>query len=197
MLTTPAEQIIDTLNRCEDGMQHQACPDQHGGETMPEYASRVLGYALRYGIGPLTASQLDLADATAQGIACSHPKEMDPDQARLDQTIHTLRLQIQREQLTRRARLTALQRLFDQMDATPSADLDAPQGNLADERQESDADRAARLLKAALMLIMGPGLGPGNGGGGRPARLQPPPPDKGPGSHADSRPTPPPVGRRF
>ena len=44
------------------------CPDPQPEEARPEYASRVLRYALTFGIEPLTLSQLEVADRYAQQI---------------------------------------------------------------------------------------------------------------------------------
>lgn len=158
-------------------------PTLDGCATLPEYAARVLGYALRYGCHTLDGEQLRHADSAAQLAACSLPADLDPDQARFNDTLHTLRLEIQREQLTRAAQLARLAAQLAEM----TEQTDDPQDLGHDAPEESDTDRAAKLLRAALLLIMGP-LDPGTGnGGGRRTPLQPPPNPKPSGTQADSQ----------
>ena len=169
------------------------CPPQQPAEPLPEYAARVLRYALHYGPEHLMLSQLDIADAQAARHVAALPASLDHGSTVLDTCLHTLRLRMQRQMALRRAQLTTLQRLIDQTTQNPP-DHETPHSGPDMVEPESDAARAARLLRAALLLIMGP-QPPSSNGGGRPARLQPRPPGKpGPpgGIHADDRPTLPP-----
>lgn len=190
---TPAQQIIATLDACQAGLSNQSCPDQDAHEPQPEYATRVLGYALTFGLEPLTLAQLETADAQAARIVASLPAHMNPDQTRLDATLHALRLRIACRLGEKRRQRAQLQRLLDQLgQESTQTGIDAQTG--ADMAELSDQERAVRLLKAALLLILDPGQG-GSNGGGRPAPLQPPPPTRpSPGQAIDPRPTPP---RRF
>lgn len=169
--------------------EHTHCPDQQAGEPTPEYASRVLRYALTYGIQPLTMSQLETADNAAQLAVCALPAALNQDAARLDTTLHALRLRLACRMAEKRRQLAAINRALEEMTPSPS-DADEQPGQPG-QAPESDADRAARLLRAALTLIRGNGNG-SQGGGGRPAYLQPPAPVRpGPpgGLHVDDRPT--------
>ena len=88
---------------------------------MPHYAARILSYALRYGVAPLTLSQLEQADSAAQLAVCTLPRTLDADQARLDATLHTCRLEIARVRQEHGAQLAQAQRLLDQLGGSPSA----------------------------------------------------------------------------
>ena len=165
------------------------CPPQQPAEPMPEYAHRVLGYALAYGIEPLSLSQLETADSAAQQAVTALPATFQPHDAVLDATLHALRLRLAARMAEKRRQLAALQRALDELDSPSHADGIAPP-EAADtvESEESDADRATKLLRAALLLIMG--QPPNSNGGGRPAPLIPPSPTRPPaGSYADSQPT--------
>lgn len=194
MTATPAEQIIATLDACEAGLAHQSCPDQAAQEPQPEYATRVLGYALTFGIEPLSLEQLETADAQAARIVANLPAHFDdePDARRLDATLHTLRLRLACRMGEKRRQRAALQRAMDELYASPPDDPTRQAG--ADMAELSDQERALTLLRAALVLIMGP-QPPGSNGGGRPAPLVPPPPTRPPSGQAvDPRP---PAPRRF
>lgn len=165
------------------------CPEQQPDEPQLEYAGRVLAYALNYGPAPLTLTQLATADARAVEMIAGLPQKvdayaytsLDQDGARLYETLHQLRARIATRTAEKRAQLASLQRLMDAAEQEAAAAQEAAQ----EETPESDQDRALRLLRAALILIMQPGQ---DGGGGRPARLQRPVPSQpGPrgGNHAD------------
>lgn len=169
---------------------------QHPEETLPEYRARVLRYALRYGPTTLDAAQLRAADAAAQAAASSLPAylEKHPGAATFDEHLHTLRLRIAEHQERRRLAWKELEEEFRELDEAQALDETAAQDE-APAAQETDQERAIKLLRAALTLVMQPPA-PGQNGGGRPAPLQPQPPGKGPGAQADDR-TPAPPGRRF
>jgi hypothetical protein len=181
---------------------HTHCPDQQAGEAMPEYATRVLRYALRFGPEPLSLSQLETADAAAVRLVAGLPQEvdayaytsLDADATRLYDHLRTLRAQMAAQMAARRAQLAGLQRLIDQATMEAETAANAP---AADQTPQSEQDRAIMLLRVALTLIMQPGAGSGNGGG-RLAPLRPPQPVRpGPqgGLHADEPPTLPPAGK--
>lgn len=155
------------------------CPDQGSTEPTSEYRARVLGYALQFGIEPLSLSQLEHADSCAQACVAALPMKLDPDQARHDQALHALRSRLAARMHEKRAQRASLQRLIDGMEeeATTAANAPAP----ADTVEVSPAERAARLLKAALILIMDP---PSGNGGGQHAKLQPPTPKLPPSGDA-------------
>lgn len=127
-----------------------------------------LAHALRYGVGGMDGAQLRTLDQIALVAVQAYPKDLEPHQATVLETLSQLRHRIAAEQ-TRRAQAWA--RIAAQcadMETDPETDqtiLDQDQ----DATQETDADRAAKLLRAALLLIMGP-QGGNNGGGGRPVR---------------------------
>lgn len=150
------------------------CQDQDAAETMPQYAARVLGYAMAYGCSSLTLAQLEIADAQAARHVAQLPQEMDHGAAVLDRHLHDTRTRLQLSARRKRAQLAALGRQLADLDAgTPNPD-DAPGGQPGPEM--TDQDRALNLLRAALTLIMGPQ--PPQGGGGRPALLVRPKPTK-------------------
>lgn len=165
------------------------CEDRAPGEPLPEYASRVLRYAITYGLTPLTLSQLELADATACACVAQFPQTLSPDDARQDAALHALRLQLQARAAQKRAQLAGLQKLIDQCDQDTQTSANAP--GVAPEL--SDQERALQLLRAALTLIMQP---PGSQDGGKGARLIAPTPSRPPGANA-LQPPPVPPARRF
>jgi hypothetical protein len=185
---TPAQQIIACLSACEDAMQHRTCSDRAPDERLPEYATRVLRYAITYGIAPLTLSQLELADATAQGCVASLPQTLTQDARRHDQALHALRLRMQARIAAKRAQLAQVQRLIDACDLETQTAANAPQPD-QDAPEMTDQERALTLLRAALTLIMQPPGSP-DGNGGHGARLIPPTPNRPPGSNAQQPPPP-------
>lgn len=169
------------------------CPPQHPAESQPEYALRVLRYALLDGPEPLTLDQLELADAQALIHVAALPARLDGDAARLDQTLHTLRLRLAAQMARRRAQQAQDQRTLNALSQeTPDEAIDAP--GATGTAELDDPTRALRLLRAALTLILDQDRGKGNGnGGGRPAPLIPPAPTRPPaGQYADSPRTLPP-----
>lgn len=172
-------------------MRPADCPDQQPDETARAYQGRVLRYAVRYpSLEGLSPAQLEIADTAAQHAVCALPKDLSPTDHHLDRQLSALRHRIAARVAHRRATLARLQRMIDQMDPNPSPDGDAPEGqpDQAEGHQETDADRAAKLLRAALTLIMGNGNGD-QGGGGRGARLIRPVPQLPPGGQALQVPT--------
>lgn len=145
-------------------------------EPSSDYRHRVLTHALKFGISELSLSQCEQADRAAQLAVTALPQHLDPMQARLDVHLHTLRLRLSARMAEKHAQLASLQRSLDLLaqDASRVA-IDAPGGvQRVDGPPESDADRATKLLRAALVLIMG--QPPRDGGGGSGARLIPPTP---------------------
>lgn len=163
------------------------CTPQGAGESLPEYASRVLRYALAEGPDTLTLEQCRHADAAAQLHICSLPAHLENlDQGRILVSLHTCRLAIAAHAARRQQEAAQHAATLAALEPSPQEE-EQPQGS-QDDSPERDADRAARLLRAALTLIMQPPDSQGGNGGGRPARLQPRPPTKpGPpgGMHAD------------
>jgi hypothetical protein len=176
----------------------RACADRTEGERLPEYAARVLRYAITYGLTPLTLSQLELADATAQGCVAAFPQTLNQDDARQDAALHALRLRLQARAAEKRAQLAQLQRLIDACDQDTQHAVNGPQGNQGnqDGPEQTDQERALQLLRAALTLIMQPPP-PGSQDGGKGARLQRPTPNRPPGTNALQPPTPDAGPRRF
>lgn len=169
--------------------------DQRDGEPHADYQTRVLRFALRFGIDSFTTRQLEIADARAQqAVVMLGGGKLGQDAARLDERLHTLRLRLQTALAARRKARKAIEAQmaeWTENDAQEAAQL-AQEATQADDDDEA---RALRLLRAALRLILQP-PGPSGPIGGSLARLQPPGPDKGPGSKADDR-TPAQPGRRF
>lgn len=167
------------------------------GEPLPEYAARVLRYALTYGPATLSPADLEQADQAAQRTVAALPAKLDPDAARLDAHLHTLRTRIAHalaaHHQARRQADTALAALYQAPD-----DPDTPD---TPETPQTPEQRAVRLLKAALLLVMGPR--DDRSGPGSPARLIPPTPRLPSGGIAlvtppatrppSTRPTPPPA----
>lgn len=150
------------------------CTPRAQGEPLPEYASRVLRYALTFGIDPLSMSQLELADSTASLSVASLPSKLSYDQAKLNEWLHTLRLRLQARMQQKRAQLAQLQRMIDQASSDPDQNRNAP--SATDTAELTDQERAIRMLRAALILIMDPPSQDGDGGKG--ARLIPPSPTR-------------------
>ncbi len=168
------------------------CAEQQPGESLIAYQYRVLRYALTCGADPLTRSQLEHADTAAQQTVCALPgKTLDPDQARIDATIHRVRLRIAGLLEVKRAQLNHAQRLLDALYTRDDQEETAPGQPSA--TQEDDATRAARLLRAALTLIMQPPSNGQGGGGAQRSPLIPPaprtPPSDGHALSTPGRPT--------
>lgn len=172
----------------------RTCADRFEGEPLPEYASRVLRYAITYGVTPLTLSQLELADATAQQVVASFatPETLSPDDQRQDAAMHALRLRLHARMAQKRQQLAQLQRLIDQAYLESQQPANASQ-SAAGTAEMSDQERALQLLRAALTLIMQP---PPPGDGGKGARLIAPKPTQPPSGNALQAPTQAPP-RRF
>lgn len=173
--------------------------DQGETEPISSYQTRVLRFALRYGIAGFSLRQLEIADARAQEAVCriGGGKDLDQDARKLDDTLHALRLRLQKAISARRKAWTDVEAQLQDLAQIAAQEATAAQDEASQDQgpnQDSDQDRAVRLLRAALLLILDQGTD--QGGGGRKARLQPPGPDKGPGSHADTR-TPRAPGSRF
>jgi len=159
------------------------CPPQGPGETVLEYASRVLQFGIAYGPEYLTRAQLAQADHCAMAQITGIPRTPDQDEGRRYQLLLNFRRQLA-DDIERRTRA-------DLQDARTLAALAAEQAAADDPgldtcptpgAQDTDEQRATRLLRAALVLIMQGGSnqghqgnGNGNGDGGRGARLIPPP----------------------
>ena len=127
-----------------------------------------LAHALQFGVGGLDSEQLRRLDAIAQAQATSYGKDLEPHQYAVLETLTDLRHRIAAEQTRRAQQWARIAAQLAGLDSDPDTDQEIPDlGPLA--TQETDADRAAKLLRAALLLIMGPGPG-SNGGGGRPVR---------------------------
>ncbi len=169
----------------------QTCDPRQPQETLPEYANRVLRYALTYGIAPLTLEQLEQADTAAQQATCRLPAKLDPDAARLDAQLHRIRTNVQIALSARRAALQAAQAQLDQLYAQPEP-ADAPGAPQAP--TQTPEQRAVQLLKAALILVMDPR--DDRNGPGSPAKLVPPTPRIPPGGVALQTPTRPTLNPR-
>ena len=151
------------------------------GEMSPQ---ALLAYALRCGLSPLDAQQLRQLDAIAQAQVRSLPKDLTSTDAKVDETMHELRLSIAQEQQRRALAWARIAAQLAGMETDPDQDADVPD----QDQEETDEARALKLLRAALTLIMGPGQGPGGGQG---ARLKRPVPTLPQGGIALPRPQPP------
>jgi hypothetical protein len=190
----------------DPALDYQPPPDRQPGEPAHCYQVRVLEYVLQYSqIEVLSTDQLESADsAAAWSVAQLGHQEgqggtLTPDEARLNDTLHAVRLRLQARLAAKRAQLASLQRLLDQADQTPPTGIEAVQDAdaAADAlQQQTPEEQAARLLRAALQLLLGPQQPPNGNGGGRPARLQPPPPTK-PSPGQAQQPPHVPTPRRF
>lgn len=175
-------------------MTHHHCLDREPMESYPEYAQRVLGYALTFGIEPLTLSQLEVADRYAQQIVSGQPGTHEPQHATLDQILHTIRLRLAVRMTAKRAQLAGVQKLIDQAYQESTAPANSNHSSQDASAPAVDQERALTLLRAALTLIMGP---QGGQDGGKGAKLIPPTPKLPNGGIAMHQPTSPPAGRRF
>ena len=173
-------------------MNNHHCADRDAMESYPQYAQRVLGYALTYGIEPLTLSQLEVADRYAQQIVTSQPGTHEPHHAYLDEILHTLRLRLAARMAAKRQQLAGLQRLIDQAYQESETVANLTGGDQGDAAPASEQEQAIRLLRAALMMIMQP---PTNGDGGKGARLIRPVPKLPNGGIALQQPAAPPAAR--
>lgn len=161
------------------------CPEQQPGETAQAYQGRILQYALRHGIGLLSPSQWEACDTAAQHAVCRLAPRLTVTDHHLDRQLSALRHRIAARMAHRRATLARLDAMIADLYQEAPRQGDAPGGpQQPQEAPESDADRAAKLLRAALTLIMGQGGQDGQGGGGRGARLIRPVPKLPPGGAA-------------
>ena len=170
-----------------DGKAPVDCQEQGTAEGMTEYASRVLRYALNIGPETLTISQLEIADVQASRHVAALPAALDHGGAVLDGCLHGLRHRMQRLMAAKRRQLAQLQRMIDGSGAGMPSDDGAPTGqpDASSGAPQTEQERALALLRAALMLIMGPQPPNGNGsGGGRPAMLVRPKPGRPPSGQA-------------
>jgi hypothetical protein len=158
-------------------------------ETLHEFQARALRHMIATGaLYSLDRETLEQADQAACRMAVSLPKDLDAVQGTLNQRIANIRHSIARELDRRRRVLADLQRKLDATDAsTPGVDPSDP----IDDLPETNHDRGVRLLRAALILIMGDD---DRGGGGRKAPLVPPAPTQPPQGTAVARPAAPPAG---
>lgn len=143
-------------------------------------------YALHCGLVALDGQQLRRLDAIALVTVQALPKDLEHGDRLLDTTMHDLRLSIAREQASRAQAWARIAAQCAGMDTDPETDqevLDQVQTS-----EETDQERAIKLLRAALLLIMGPG----QDGGGRGARLQRPVPTMPPSGQARPLPGAPP-----
>lgn len=171
---------------------------QAPGEDVPTYRARLLCHALAHGIAGLDLDQLRAIDHGAAQAVQSLPGRIDQDETKhlqpLDRQLHELRHQIHRRQEAHRRRWEAIAAQLTQ-DTAPAQE--APQ----DEAQDQDAppetrqDRAARLLRAGLIELMGDQGTDQDGGKG--ARLQPPPTPRPPAAPGLTPPHAPIRGGRF
>lgn len=165
-------------------------PQPFDQEPQPYYAWRLLQHALSYGISDFGLEQAEQADRAAMQAVAALPAKLDADAARLDQVLHDTRHRLAAHIAQHRADRAQFARMLTELYGAP-ATLDETPG--APPAPESDADRATRLLRAALLLIMDPGKG--NGGDG--ARLIRPKPTQPPSAGALTSPTMAPSGPRF
>lgn len=152
-----------------------------------------IAHALQWGIGNLDGAGLRALDSIALAAVRGLPQELSPTDRIVDDRMHDLRLRIAQEQARRAQAWARIASQLAGMETDPDTDHDVPD---QEQDQETDQDRALKLLRAALLLIMGPQQ-PGNGGGGgRPVRPMPPgprtPPNDGralsmPGAPVSSR----------
>lgn len=153
-----------------------------------------IAHALQWGISDLDGQGLRVLDSIALAAVRALPKDLTTTDAIVNDRMHDLRLRIALEQARRARQWATIAAQIAGMETNPDADQDVLDQD-PEQSQETDADRAAKLLRAALLLIMGPQQ-PGNGGGGRPVRPTPPgprtPPNDGralsvPGAPSSSR----------
>lgn len=157
-------------------------PTREQAETLPQYAARVLGYALAHGLTDLSTEQIEQADQAAQRAAAALPMKLSPSDSRLDDALHVIRHRIARTLQERRSARAQLARML--RDLYPPTEETEPQA-AAQGAPEDDATRAARLMRAALTLIMDPRQGEG----GKGARLVRPTPSLPPSGIAQQPPT--------
>ena len=156
-----------------------SCPDQAADETRPEYAARCLRYLLAGGpLSALTREQLAQADTAAQTQVCRLPLVLEPHDQTQDRTLNDIRHRLAQEQRRRSATAAQAAAILEAC-YPPTSDLDDAPG--PQDAPQTAEQRAVRLLKAALILIMDDE----RPRGGRGARLIPPSPTRPPGSVAN------------
>jgi hypothetical protein len=186
MTETAPETAPETTGRdiCAALVMHLVTPDLY--PDTPSYRAALVRAALDGQPLPTDPETLRHLDAGLAAVVYALPARLDQADAHgesrshlraLDQAAHDLRLRIAARMARHQARWTALERaLYPEGQDTPQAP-DAP-GEAPDAPQEDDATRAARLLRAALTLIMQPP--PDRPDGGQLARLTKPRPPMGP-----------------
>lgn len=148
------------------------CSQQQVAETRPEYAARVLRFVLdTRQTGMLTCEQLEQADQAAQRAAANLPTKLDEAHARIAQRLTDTRHQLAAALRWRKEQHAAAEAQHQEAQAGGQDDPGDDPGPGGDQKAETDADRAVRLLRAALTLIVTPPRRDQDGGGGQGARL--------------------------
>lgn len=146
------------------------CVDCEEGYTplAQEQQRRMLQYAIRYGIEPLTLTQLEAAQAAAIQAMVVLPHTLTPDQEAHLRRMTALNRRMGQAIAGKRRQLAQLARLLAQ-DQEPQGEAQDPQGDAL-----TDDERTLRLLRAALTQLMSQG-GTEGGGGQRVRPMQPGP----------------------
>lgn len=164
-------------------------------DSLPEYRAALVWAALSCGNLPLDGERLAHLDAGLQAYAVAQAAQLDAPGAKVDAQVHDLRLRVQTRQEAERRRLAAQEQACNALLARvygPQDDEAIEGGPQAQAPQASPQDRAVRLMRAALLLIMDDHQGD-NPPGGQTTRITPPRPQLppgGPGGNAIATPTP-------
>lgn len=154
---------------------------QQPQEPILDYRARLLCHALAHGLGGLSLAELRDVDHGAAWAVTRLPGRIDQEETKhlqpLDRQLHDLRHAIHRRQTAHARAWAAIVAQLDQDEPPIAGELGADQDDQDEEAQpaqeETDQDRAVRLLRAGLTLLMGD-QGPDDQDGGKGARLQRP-----------------------
>lgn len=177
-----------------------APPEAHQDEHRHAYGMRLLMYAFANGPGLLSDEQLDLVIHVYPAVVW-HLSPTTCTASEMAERMAKFRRQLTNSETSRReqrrerdARISAWLKANGIDPEAQAAQVDGPGGqeDQGDQAQISDTDRALKLLRAALHLIMNPGSdgpqGPQTPGGGSRVPRPTPPPTRPPTGAAASLP---------
>lgn len=171
-----------------------APPEAHQDEHRHAYGMRLLIYAIANGPGLLSDDQLELVIHVYGAAVIGLTPEMAERMAKFRRQLTNSETSRREQRRERDARISAWLKANGIDPEAQAAQVDGPGGQegSAEAPPMSDTDRALKLLRAALHLIMnpgaegpqGPGAGPQDGGGGSRVPRPTPPPTRPPGGIA-------------
>lgn len=165
-------------------------PEAHQDEHRHAYGMRLLIYAIANGPGLLSDDQLELVIHVYGAAVIGLTPEMAERMAKFRRQLTNSETSRREQRRERDARISAWLKAngIDPEAQTAQVDDLGGQEDQGDQAQISDTDRALKLLRAALHLIMNPGSdgpqGPQTPGGGSRVPRPTPPPTRPPGGIA-------------